>query len=69
MLKGLDVFHAGTQSDGAHFVGNGGRVLLAATKAKTLEEAKTQVYEKLNIAEWNGFFYRTDIGWRAFEGK
>ncbi len=52
-----------------HFIGNGGRVLLAAAKAKTLEEAKTQVYEKLNQAEWNGFFYRTDIGWRAFQNK
>ncbi|MFS0690408.1 phosphoribosylamine--glycine ligase [Sporosarcina sp. 179-K 8C2 HS] len=68
-LVGLDVFHAGTKAEGDHFIGNGGRVLLAAAKAKTLEVAKTQVYNKLNQAEWNGFFYRTDIGWRAFQGK
>ena len=58
VLNGLEVFHAGTKADGDHFVGNGGRVLLAAAKAKTLEEAKTQVYDKLNQIEWNGFFYR-----------
>lgn len=67
LLNGLDVFHAGTKADGDQFVGNGGRVLLAAAKAETLEEAQRQVYEGLNRLEWNGFFYRTDIGWRAFE--
>lgn len=69
VLNGLDVFHAGTKAVDAHFIGNGGRVLLAAARAKTLEEAKAQVYDKLNETEWNGFFYRTDIGWRAFQNK
>ncbi|MCM3711449.1 phosphoribosylamine--glycine ligase [Sporosarcina luteola] len=69
VLNGLDVFHAGTKAVDAHFVGNGGRVLLAAAKAETLEEAKTLVYERLNQTEWNGFFYRMDIGWRAFQSK
>ena len=68
-LNGLDVFHAGTKANENHFVGNGGRVLLAAAKANTLEEAKNQVYDKLNQIEWNGFFYRSDIGWRAFQNK
>jgi len=68
-LNGLDVFHAGTKANGAHFIGNGGRVLLAAAKSKTLEEARDDVYNQLNQVEWTGFFYRTDIGWRAFQSK
>lgn len=64
---GLDVFHAGTTFDGKDFRGNGGRVILIATKASTLKEAQQAVYDGLSQLEWNGFFYRTDIGWRTFE--
>ncbi|MFC5592085.1 phosphoribosylamine--glycine ligase [Sporosarcina soli] len=65
--QGLDVFHAGTKSTGAGFVGNGGRVILVAAKADSLKEAQGQVYKGLSQLEWNGFFYRQDIGWRTFE--
>ncbi|MCG7337397.1 phosphoribosylamine--glycine ligase [Sporosarcina sp. ACRSM] len=65
--QGLDVFHAGTKSDGAGFAGNGGRVILVAAKADSLKEAQSQVYKGLSQLEWNGFFYRQDIGWRTFE--
>jgi phosphoribosylamine--glycine ligase len=66
VLNGIDVFHAGTKAEGENFIGNGGRVLLAVSKAKTLKEARDHVYNQLNHLEWNGFFYRTDIGWRTF---
>ncbi|WP_060208886.1 phosphoribosylamine--glycine ligase [Sporosarcina koreensis] len=69
LLNGLDIFHAGTKTEADYFVGNGGRVLLAAVKAESLAEARNEVYDKLNQVEWNGFFYRTDIGWRAFQSK
>ncbi len=65
--QGLDVFHAGTKSTGAGFAGNGGRVILVAAKADSLKEAQSQVYKGLSQLEWNGFFYRQDIGWRTFE--
>ncbi|QTD43046.1 phosphoribosylamine--glycine ligase [Sporosarcina sp. Te-1] len=61
------VFHAGTKMEGETFVGNGGRVLLIATKADTLRAAQERVYNTLAQQEWNGFFYRTDIGWRAIQ--
>ncbi len=69
LLNGLDIFHAGTKAEADYFVGNGGRVLLATVKAESLAEARNEVYDKLNQVEWNGFFYRTDIGWRAFQSK
>ncbi|PIC57464.1 phosphoribosylamine--glycine ligase [Sporosarcina sp. P12(2017)] len=65
--KGLDVFHAGTKLEDDHFVGNGGRVLLVAAKAATLKEAQEKVYNGLADQSWDGFFHRTDIGWRTFE--
>lgn len=68
-LHGVEIFHAGTKAEDDRFVGNGGRVLLVAAKAKTLEDARDQVYNQLNQVEWNGFFYRTDIGWRAFRSN
>lgn len=61
------VFHAGTKEVDGKFVGNGGRVLLVATTASTLKESQQSVYEALSQVEWDGFFYRTDIGWRAFK--
>ncbi|MBO1909982.1 phosphoribosylamine--glycine ligase, partial [Microvirga sp. 3-52] len=65
--QGLDVFHAGTKLHDENFVGNGGRVILVAAKAGSLKEAQEEVYEGLTQLKWDGFFYRTDIGWRTFE--
>ena len=65
--QGLDVFHAGTKLHDENFVGNGGRVILIAAKANSLKEAQKNVYDGLSQLKWDGFFYRTDIGWRTFE--
>lgn len=65
--QGLDIFHAGTKFEDGKFIGNGGRVILIAAKAATLKEAQTKVYTHMKDLQWDGFFYRTDIGWRTFE--
>lgn len=65
--QGLDVFHAGTKSSDTGFVGNGGRVILVTAKAGSLKQAQEEVYKGLSQLEWDGFFYRKDIGWRTFE--
>lgn len=65
--ESLQVFHAGTKEVDGKFVGNGGRVLLVAAKSDSLEVAQTQVYEALAELKWDGFFHRTDIGWRALK--
>ena len=64
---GLEVFHAGTKRVQDGFSGNGGRVILVTSMAPSLKEAQQNVYDGLDELEWNGFFYRTDIGWRTFE--
>lgn len=64
---GFYVFHAGTKSDGEDYVANGGRVILVAASESTLKEAGQKVYDGLSKLEWNGLFFRTDIGWRTFQ--
>lgn len=61
------VYHAGTKFVDGKYVGNGGRVLLVAAKASTLQEAQEKVYAGIATVEWNNFFYRKDIGWRTFK--
>lgn len=65
--QGLDVFHAGTKSGDTGFIGNGGRVILVTAQADSLKQAQEDVYKGLSQLEWDGFFYRKDIGWRTFE--
>ncbi|WP_057768068.1 phosphoribosylamine--glycine ligase [Cytobacillus praedii] len=75
VMEGLDkinsdvyVFHAGTEKDNlGQFITNGGRVLLAGAKAKTLEEAQKLVYTELKKVHCTGIFYRKDIGHRAIQ--
>ncbi|KQL17759.1 phosphoribosylamine--glycine ligase [Cytobacillus solani] len=75
VLEGLDeinsdvyVFHAGTDKNNLGlFLTNGGRVLLAGAKAKTLEEAQNKVYAQLKKVHCTGIFYRKDIGHRAIQ--
>lgn len=64
---GLDVFHAGTKADGERYAGNGGRVILVSAEGESLGEASKKAYAALDSMEWNGFFYRSDIGKRAMK--
>lgn len=66
-LQDVEVVHAGTRETQKGFVGNGGRVLLVSAKGESLFAAQEKVYEELDKLEWLGYFYRTDIGWRAMQ--
>jgi phosphoribosylamine---glycine ligase len=66
--KEITVVHAGTdQHDDASWIINGGRVLLVSAKGAMLENAKQSVYQYLGRQEWDGLFYRKDIGNKAIE--
>lgn len=62
------VFIAGAMKDkraGSNantLVTNGGRVLCASAKGKTLDEARLNAYAALKAIDFDGIFYRTDIG-------
>ncbi|MEK5217027.1 phosphoribosylamine--glycine ligase [Psychrobacillus psychrotolerans] len=64
---GLFVFHAGTKADDKDFIANGGRVILVAARESSIKKAQQKVYSSLTKLEWDGLFYRKDIGWRTFQ--
>ncbi|MDB5596561.1 MAG: phosphoribosylamine/glycine ligase [Hyphomicrobiales bacterium] len=64
-LEGVIVFHAGTKRVGADLVANGGRVLNVTGLGRTVTEARNRAYAAIALIDWQGGFYRRDIGWRA----
>lgn len=65
--SGEKVFHAGSRLDGDTVVTAGGRVLCATALGHTVAEAQRRAYQLADRIQWDGLFYRRDIGWRAIE--
>ncbi len=59
------VFHAGTLLDNDKILSNGGRVLCATSLGKDLKDAQNRAYSLVNEIEWNGSYFRTDIGFKG----
>ena len=59
------VFHAGTKLEGGNILSNGGRVLCATSLGLNLEEAQEKAYILVNMVNWDGSYYRTDIGFKG----
>ena len=72
-IQGLDeagkldgkVFHAGTGLKDGQIVTTGGRVLCATAMGETVADAQQNAYALAARVEWDGHFYRHDIGYRA----
>lgn len=56
------IFHAGTKIVDDKLVTAGGRVLNVCTKGKTIEECRAKVYKVAEKIEFEGKYYRKDIG-------
>jgi phosphoribosylamine--glycine ligase len=79
VISGLDssfpehvkVFHAGTRQENDHIVTAGGRVLCVTALGKTVTAAQKSAYAAIRMINWDGMYYRKDIGYRAIkqEGK
>jgi len=61
------VFHAGTKTQDDNIVTNGGRVLCATALGSTIAEAKDNAYKLTKTINWDGMFFRSDIGHRALK--
>ena len=59
------IFHAGTKLDKNNIYSNGGRVLCATALGKNIHQAQTKAYKFLDKVDWQGAYYRTDIGFKA----
>ncbi|HAI68014.1 MAG TPA: phosphoribosylamine--glycine ligase [Gammaproteobacteria bacterium] len=59
------IFHAGTAEKAGQIVTSGGRVLCACALGETVREAQSKAYALVEQINWEGLYYRTDIGHRA----
>jgi phosphoribosylamine--glycine ligase len=64
-VDGVQIFHAGTKSDGKRVLANGGRVLNVTAMAPTVEQARERAYRAVDLIDWPDGFCRRDIAWRA----
>ena len=69
VITGLDkvkediiVFHAGTKMVDNQLVTSGGRVLNVCALGSSLEDTRKKVYEAAEVIEFDGKYYRKDIG-------
>jgi phosphoribosylamine--glycine ligase len=65
MVPGVQVFHSGTSRLGNQLVTSGGRVLCAAAIGDSLGEALSKSYQALAEIQFEGIYFRHDIGHRA----
>lgn len=56
------VFHSGTREENGSYYTNGGRVLALTSSGKTLEDALQKSYLSAGKIQWEGKYYRRDIG-------
>ena len=66
-IPGVEIFHSGTGLVDGHYVTEGGRVLGVTAAAATLEQSLSKVYEALGRIQFEGMYYRRDIGRRSLK--
>jgi phosphoribosylamine--glycine ligase len=62
----LFVFHAGTRRSEGHLLTSGGRVLAVTGLGDTLGDASRKSLVGADAVQFEGKYFRTDIGWREF---
>ena len=62
-LSGTIVFHSGTKQEGAKVLTNGGRVLAVTSTGNSITEAATQSNQVLEKIDFDGIYFRDDIGY------
>ncbi|MDR3071681.1 MAG: phosphoribosylamine--glycine ligase [Endomicrobium sp.] len=76
-IKGLEkicdkntiLFHSGTKFRDGKFITAGGRVLGITSTADSMQSAIAKVYANVGLVRFENMHYRTDIAWRAINGK
>lgn len=62
-LSGTIVFHSGTKQEGTKVLTNGGRVLAVTSTGTSITEAATQSNQVLKKIDFDGIYFRDDIGY------
>jgi phosphoribosylamine---glycine ligase len=63
----VQVFHSGTSRLAGQLVTSGGRVLAVSATGESLHEALARAYQALAEIEFEGAYYRRDIGYRTLK--
>lgn len=58
----VEVFQAGTKTDGVNIFTNGGRVLSITATGDSLQESVIKAYKAIEVVYFDGMQYRKDIG-------
>lgn len=59
------IFHAGTKKENDKFFATGGRVLNFISLSDDFLKARNEVHQCIEKLDWNGGFYRRDIGYKV----
>jgi len=66
-MKDVMVFHAGTALKGKDVVSSGGRVLGVTALGETVQKAISKAYQAASKINWDGAYFRKDIGKKALK--
>jgi phosphoribosylamine--glycine ligase len=66
-LPGVRVYHAATRQEGGIFYTSGGRVLNVVGIGDSIIEARARAYAAVELIDFSGVQYRTDIALEALE--
>ncbi|MDC0961131.1 phosphoribosylamine--glycine ligase [Candidatus Pelagibacter sp.] len=61
------IFHAGTKKENDKIYATGGRVLNFISLSDDFLQARDKVHENIKKLDWNGGFYRRDIGFKVID--
>jgi phosphoribosylamine--glycine ligase len=62
-VRGSMLLHAGTKDENGGVVTNGGRVLAMTSLGDNIKHALARSYENAAVVDYQGKYYRKDIGW------
>lgn len=66
-MKDVEVFHSGTDFKNSDVIATGGRVLGVTAIGDSLNKAISKAYKAVSKIQWNGAYYRKDIGARTLD--
>ncbi len=62
-LEDIVLFHAGTAYENGRLVTSGGRVMAVTSTAKTYKQALASIYDQIHKVDFDGKYFRSDIGY------
>jgi phosphoribosylamine--glycine ligase len=65
--EGDFIYHAGTKKIENEIYSNGGRVISFVSLSSNFKESRDKIFNHINKLNWNGGFFRKDIGYKVID--